>query len=54
MLKEIDGMKTEEICKEFSISQANLWVITHRVRKQMKRCLNKNWEMVNRCLLVNK
>ena len=43
MLKEIDGMKTEEICKEFSISQANLWVITHRVRKQMKRCLNKNW-----------
>ena len=43
MLKEIDGMKTENICKEFSISQENLWVITHRVRKSMKICLNKNW-----------
>ena len=43
MLKEIDGMKTEEICKEFSITQENLWVMTHRARKLMKHCLNNNW-----------
>ncbi|WDE95487.1 sigma-70 family RNA polymerase sigma factor [Lentisphaera profundi] len=43
MMKEIDNVDTKTICDQFEISQANLWVITHRVRKSMKLCLNKNW-----------
>ena len=43
MMKEIDGLDAKKICEEFNISHANLWVITHRVRKSMKLCLNKNW-----------
>ncbi len=43
MFKEVDGLSSEEVCKAFSISDSNLWVITHRARKQMKQCLNKNW-----------
>ena len=42
-IKEIDGIDAKQICDEFNISHANLWVITHRVRKSMKVCLNKNW-----------
>ena len=43
MMKEIDNVDTKTICDQFEISQANVWVITHRVRKSMKLCLNKNW-----------
>ncbi|MCH2175589.1 MAG: sigma-70 family RNA polymerase sigma factor [Lentisphaeria bacterium] len=43
LLKEIESLSTEEICKEFNITPNNLWVIVHRARGQMKKCLNKNW-----------
>lgn len=43
VLKEIDGMASEDICKEFGITPTNLWVILHRARNQLKRCLeNRN------------
>jgi RNA polymerase sigma-70 factor (TIGR02943 family) len=43
VVREIDGMTTEEICKEFSLSPSNLWVILHRARTRLRRCLEKNW-----------
>lgn len=43
VVREIDGMSTEEICKEFSLSPSNLWVMLHRSRNRLRRCLEKNW-----------
>lgn len=43
ILKEVDGLSSEEICKEFNIKPTNLWVILHRARNQLKLCLEANW-----------
>ncbi len=42
-MKEIDGEKSADICKEFNISSSNLWVMLHRARTQLRRCLELNW-----------
>lgn len=39
VLKEVEGYSSKEICRLFNISQNNLWVILHRARKQLQRCL---------------
>ncbi len=41
--KTIEGMETEAICNEFNISPSNLWVIIHRARISLAKCLEKNW-----------
>ncbi len=41
--REIEGWKSDEICKEFSFSTSNLWVMLHRARTQLRRCLDVNW-----------
>lgn len=43
VLKEIEGMTSEELCKEFDIQPNNLWVILHRTRNQLKKCLEIHW-----------
>lgn len=42
-MKTIDGIETEAICNEFDISPSNLWVIIHRARTSLAKCLEKNW-----------
>ena len=42
-LTMLEGVPTEEVCKILGVTPNNLWVITHRARKQMKTCLQKNW-----------
>lgn len=42
-MKTIDGVDTEAICNEFNISPSNLWVIIHRARTSLAKCLEKNW-----------
>ncbi len=42
VLKEIEGMKSDDICKEMEINPTNLWVILHRARNQLKKCLETN------------
>jgi RNA polymerase sigma-70 factor (ECF subfamily) len=46
-LRELEGLSTEEICKEMGITNNNLWVIIHRAREQLKTCLQKNWIQPN-------
>jgi RNA polymerase sigma-70 factor (TIGR02943 family) len=48
VVREIEGLTTEEICQEFSLSPSNLWVILHRARTRLRRCLEKNWFQTNR------
>lgn len=43
LLKTVQNFETEEICNELDISASNLWVIVHRARLQLRRCLEENW-----------
>ncbi len=42
-MKTIQGIGTEDICKELAINPSNLWVMIHRARTALMGCLNKNW-----------
>jgi RNA polymerase sigma-70 factor (ECF subfamily) len=42
-MKTIQQFETEEICKELEISSSNLWVIIHRARTQLRKCMEDNW-----------
>jgi RNA polymerase sigma-70 factor (TIGR02943 family) len=43
LLKSVRNYETEEICNELDITASNLWVIIHRARQQLRRCLEDNW-----------
>ena len=43
VLKEIEGLSSEKICKEFNLKPTNLWVMLHRARNQLKLCMESNW-----------
>jgi RNA polymerase sigma-70 factor (ECF subfamily) len=43
ILREMIGETTEEICKVLDISATNYWVILHRARGYLRRCLEINW-----------
>jgi RNA polymerase sigma-70 factor, ECF subfamily len=42
-LREVDGMESREICALLNISDSNLWVMLHRARMALRRCLEINW-----------
>lgn len=42
-LKYLEDLKSEEICKELAISPSNYWVIMHRAKLVLRRCIEKNW-----------
>lgn len=42
-LREIEGLGTAEICKVLGVSETNLWVILHRARSLLRRCLETRW-----------
>jgi RNA polymerase sigma-70 factor (ECF subfamily) len=43
LLRELDRMKSEEICKDLGLSPTNLWARLHRARLGLRRCLERNW-----------
>ena len=42
-LREVDGLESKEICAMLNISESNLWVMLHRARMALRRCLEINW-----------
>lgn len=42
-LREVDGLESREICALLNISENNLWVMLHRARMALRRCLETNW-----------
>lgn len=42
-LREIDGLASDEICDLLSISASSFWVIMHRARMQLRRCIEIKW-----------
>ncbi|MEN8261018.1 MAG: sigma-70 family RNA polymerase sigma factor [Pseudomonadota bacterium] len=44
VLRELDGLPSEEICQVLDISTTNnLWVMLSRMRMQLRNCLDMNW-----------
>ena len=43
MMREIDGLSTDEICKLLNISATNSWVMLYRARMWLRRCLENSW-----------
>ncbi len=43
MLRELEGLGREEICKELSITANNVGVILHRARLLLQQCLRVSW-----------
>ena len=42
-LREMDSVDSKEICGQLGISESNLWVMLHRARMALRRCLETNW-----------
>jgi RNA polymerase sigma-70 factor (ECF subfamily) len=42
-MREVDGVESKEICALLNITENNLWVMLHRARMALRRCLETNW-----------
>lgn len=42
-LRELDGYQREEICEILSITPSNMWVLMHRARAKLRKCLDAAW-----------
>ncbi len=42
-LQAFGDLSTGQICKELGVTPTNLWVLAHRGRESLRRCLEKNW-----------
>jgi RNA polymerase sigma-70 factor (ECF subfamily) len=42
-LREMDGFDSTEIQKAFHLSPGNYWVMMHRARLSLRRCMEVNW-----------
>ncbi|HEX3628101.1 MAG TPA: sigma-70 family RNA polymerase sigma factor [Verrucomicrobiae bacterium] len=48
VLREVDEVLSEEICKVLDVSPNNLWVMLHRARMGLRRCLETRWFGIKR------
>lgn len=44
LAKEIHETSSEDICKHYSITPTNVWVIMHRARLSLIKCLKIHWK----------
>lgn len=43
VMREMEGMDAPEICDTLTISSSNFWVMMHRARLHLRRCIDFNW-----------
>lgn len=43
LAREVHDMNNEELCKHFSITSTNAWVLLHRARLALIHCLKAHW-----------
>lgn len=43
VMKYLDDMSSDKICKILNITPANYWIIMHRAKIQLRSYLEKNW-----------
>lgn len=41
--KYLEEKDSEEICNEYEISPSNFWVIVHRAKAELKKCMEIKW-----------
>jgi RNA polymerase sigma-70 factor (ECF subfamily) len=44
-MREMNGLDTDEICEILALSSSNFWVMMHRARMALRRCIEINWFM---------
>lgn len=44
VLRELEELGSEEVCEVLGVSANYLWVLVHRARQRLKRCLSAHWE----------
>ncbi len=42
-MKNMEDEDSEIICKELNVSSSNYWIIMHRAKLQLRKCLEINW-----------
>jgi RNA polymerase sigma-70 factor (ECF subfamily) len=42
-MREMDGLASDEICEVLGVTTSNLWVMLHRARAHLRRCVEMNW-----------
>jgi RNA polymerase sigma-70 factor (TIGR02943 family) len=42
-LRTLDNEEPAEVCRQLDLSSQNLWVLLHRARLRLARCLQVNW-----------
>lgn len=42
-LRFVEELSAEEICHELGLTAANYWVIVHRAKLHLRKCLEKTW-----------
>lgn len=43
VMKHMEDVDTTDICKELNITASNYWVIIHRAKLQLRKCLETHW-----------
>lgn len=43
VMRTVEDVPAEALCKELGISATNLWVMLHRARTRLRACLEANW-----------
>ncbi|MBI2821955.1 MAG: sigma-70 family RNA polymerase sigma factor [Acidobacteria bacterium] len=43
LLRAGEGLSGKEICKQLAITPTHLWVLMHRARGALRRCLEEHW-----------
>lgn len=43
VMKYMEDVDSDEICKLLNITMSNYWVLIHRAKLHLRKCLEKNW-----------
>lgn len=43
VMKYMEDIDADEICKVLNITPSNYWVLIHRAKLHLRKCLEKNW-----------
>lgn len=43
VFKYLEGWDSDEICKELNITSSNYWVLIHRAKLKLQKCLETKW-----------
>ncbi len=43
ILREVEGLSSQEAAEIMGVFQSNLWVLTYRARRSLRKEIEKNW-----------